>query len=132
MGGVCVPVSDQCASHNSAGDCASCYEGYNLENGRCVAAPVEKVSDEGCATWDWKNQVCLQCSEKWARGSDGLCVPVSDQCASHDESGACTSCYHGYNLEQGACVKAPIARPSDVGCGTWDWKNQVCLKCSEN
>ena len=129
---VCVPVSDKCASHNGNGACASCYEGYRLENGRCVEAPVQEVSDKGCASWDWKNQVCLKCAEKHVFGANGRCIDVSDQCASHDEFGACTSCYEGYNLDLGRCVEAPERKPSDVGCGSWDWKNQICLKCSEN
>ena len=24
------------------------------------------------------------------------------------------------------------AKPSDLGCATWDWNNQVCLACSKN
>lgn len=23
------------------------------------------------------------------------------------------------------------AKPSDLGCGKWDWDNQVCLSCSK-
>ena len=40
-------------------------------------------SDLGCKTWDWDNQVCLECSKNWISTKDG-CVPVNDHCAAHD------------------------------------------------
>lgn len=130
--GVCVPVSDQCKTFYSSGSCASCYAGYNLDNGKCVAAPIQKVADVGCATWDWKNQKCLQCSTNWVANNAGVCVPVSDQCSKWDSNGLCTLCYVGYNLVSGSCVAAPVEHVSDVGCATWDWKNKKCLQCSDN
>ena len=47
----------------------------------------------------------------------------------HDESGDCTRCYKGYDLIEGACVFSDFNNqgPSDLGCKTWDWDNQVCL-----
>jgi expansin (peptidoglycan-binding protein) len=128
--GVCVPVSDQCNTYNNAGACVTCYAGYNLSNGKCVLAPIQKVSDVGCATWDWNKQVCQQCSSNWVFNNNGVCVPVSDQCNTYDKSGACVTCYKGYNLVGGACVLAPIQQVSDVGCGSWDWNKQTCLQCS--
>ena len=59
---------------------------------------------------------------------------MSDKCASSDASGACLSCFKGYDLANGACSfsASNTAAPSDLGCGTWDWNNQVCLACSKN
>jgi hypothetical protein len=31
-------------------------------------------------------------------------VPVDDNCNSYADSGACTSCYPGYGLNEGVCV----------------------------
>ena len=132
INGKCTPVSDQCKTFDLSGACVSCYEGYNLNNGACELAPIEKVSDVGCGLWDWANRKCLRCSDNWVFNNNGICVPVSDQCKTFDGTGACVSCYEGYNLVQGACELAPIQEVSDVGCGLWDWKNQRCLRCSEN
>jgi hypothetical protein len=30
------------------------------------------------------------------------------------------------------CVKTPEQQVSDLGCATWDWDAQRCLKCSNN
>ena len=96
-----------------------------------MKAPIARPSDVGCGTWDWKNQVCLKCSENWVFNSNRVCVPVSDHCASHAEDGACTSCFEGYILSNGLCNLAAVEKVSDVGCGTWDWANRKCLECSE-
>jgi len=130
--GVCVPVSDQCNTFDISGNCVSCYLGYNLVSGKCVLAPIQKPTDAGCGTWDWKNKKCLQCSNNWVFNTQGVCVPVSDQCNTFDLSGNCVTCYLGYNLQNGKCVLAPIQNPTDAGCATWDWKNQKCLQCSNN
>ena len=130
--GVCVPVSDQCNTFDRSGKCVSCYKGYSLSNGKCVLIPVQSVSDVGCGLWDWNNQKCLQCSNNWVFNANGICVPVSDQCNTFDPKGKCVSCYTGYTLVDGVCVLGNIQSPSDLGCGTWDWKNQKCLQCSNN
>jgi hypothetical protein len=134
--GVCVPVSDLCASHDASGACLSCFVGYDLSNGQCVYSPSNnaKPADLGCKTWDWTNQKCLACSNNWVFNTKGACIPVSDLCASHDASGACLSCFVGYDLTNGQCVYSPSnnAKPADLGCKTWDWTNQKCLACSNN
>ena len=130
--GVCVPVSDQCKTFNPSGACVSCYKGYNLNNGACVLAPIEKPSDLGCALWNWDQKICLECSKHWVKNSQGVCTPVSDHCKMFNLAGQCTDCYDGYRLNNGVCELAPIEKPSDLGCGTWDWKNQKCLRCSNN
>jgi len=133
---VCVPVSDQCKAHADNGDCVACYKGYDLINGSCVfsASNNAKPADSGCKTWDWDNQVCLQCSDSWVFNANKTCVPVSDQCKTHADNGDCTDCYKGYDLKNGSCVFSDSnnAKPADLGCGSWDWNNQVCLKCSNN
>lgn len=89
-------------------------------------------TDLGCGLWDWNNQVCLKCSNGWTFNDKKACVPVSDQCKTHDDKGNCLTCYQGYDLNQGQCLfsSSNSAKPSDLGCATWDWNNQLCLKCS--
>ena len=133
---ICVPVADQCATNADNGDCLTCYKGYDLKDGKCLYSTSNnaKPADSGCATWDWDNQVCLACSKGWVFNSNKVCTPVSDQCASSDSNGKCLTCYKGYDLKEGACVYSAFnnAKPSDSGCATWDWDNQVCLACSKN
>ena len=38
---------------------------------------------KGYFNWDWDNQVCLSCSKDWTFNGDKKCVPVSDQCKTH-------------------------------------------------
>ena len=87
-------------------------------------APIEKPSDIGCRTWDWKNRRCLQCSEHFVFNNNGVCIPVSDQCKTNDLSGACTSCYKGYQVVVGKCERIPDEKPSDVGCALWNWDHK--------
>ena len=77
--------------------------------------------------------MCLQCSNGWTFNSNKVCTPVSDQCKAWDSKGLCTSCFKGYDLRNGNCVFSSFnnAKPSDSGCGKWDWDNQVCLECSK-
>ena len=133
--GLCVSVSSQCNTFDKAsGNCLTCFAGYDLFEGDCVYSPDNTMSppDLGCGTWDWKNLKCLACSNRWAFNDQGICVPVSDLCKEHNEAGACVACFKGYDLKEGKCLYSldNEMKPHDLGCGTWDWDNQVCLKCS--
>ena len=118
----------------SNGNCLTCFKGYDLKEGQCVFADSNNAHpvDLGCGLWDWDNQKCLKCSDKWAANADGVCVPVSDQCKANAANGDCSECYKGYDLKEGKCVFSDSnnAHPADLGCGLWDWDNQKCLKCS--
>lgn len=38
--------------------------------------------------------------------SNGQCLPVNDYCNDYDiNTGACTTCYQGFALQQGACYR---------------------------
>ena len=128
--GVCLPVSDHCREHDAAGACTSCYKGFSVIDGECVADEPQGPTDLGCKTWDWDNQVCLECSARWVQ-IDGVCVAISDNCREHDANAECTACYKGYSVVDGECVADEPQGPTDLGCKTWDWDNQVCLECSE-
>jgi len=102
--GVCTSVSALCNTFDkSSGSCLTCFAGYDLLNGECVDSPsnTAKPADLGCGEWDWKNQKCLACSNRWAFNNDKVCVPVSDQCSTSDNAGKCLSCYSGYDLKDG-------------------------------
>lgn len=48
-------------------------------------------------------------------------------------NGACTSCFKGYDLNNGVCeVSTKNIGPSDLGCAEWNWDNQICIACSRN
>lgn len=65
------------------------------------------------------------------KGSNGLCTNVNADCNTWDRlTGSCLSCYKGYALTNGVCVKSDQEGPKDQGCKTWDWDRQVCLECS--
>ena len=125
--GVCVPQSDFCSAFGANGVCTACYKGYQLINGNCQLSQQTGPTDLGCKTWDWDNQRCLECSQRWVFGSNGVCVPVSDTCATFSSNGVCTACYKGYQLINGNCQLSQQNGPSDLGCRTWDWDNQRCL-----
>jgi hypothetical protein len=100
-------------------------------NGNCVYSPSNTAAptDPGCNTW--VNGVCTQCSYLWTFNSNNVCIPVSDQCKTNNGA-LCTSCFNGYVLVNGTCQLSPLntAIPTDAGCHTWDWANQVCQQCS--
>lgn len=103
---ICVPVSDLCKSAESSGLCASCYRGYDLLNGACVFSASNNIrpSDLGCYDWDWNNNICLTCSRGWAFNANKVCVAVSDLCKTVGLTGACTTCFKGYDLLNGVCT----------------------------
>ena len=131
---VCIPVNDNCATFNTAGVCSACYRGYTLNNGVCSLSQTEVTgpTDLGCRTWDWNNQICLECSVRFIFNANKVCVPVNDFCASYNNNGVCLTCYKGYSLNNGVCSlsQTEITGPTDLGCRRWNWDNQVCLECS--
>ena len=64
--GLCVPVDSFCSKFDRINIlCTACYKGYNLNKGVCVLAKNNEPNDIGCKVWDWDNQKCLQCSQRW-------------------------------------------------------------------
>lgn len=132
---ICTAYSSQCKTISNSGLCISCFKGYDLIDGNCVfsASNTAKPADLGCSNWNWDSQICLKCSKNWVFNSFGICVPVNDLCSTWSDAGLCTSCYKGYDLVNGTCVfsSSNTAKPSDLGCGNWDWNNQICISCSK-
>lgn len=133
--GICTLVNDHCKTWDRlTGDCLTCFDGYDLNNGSCVFSPSNNASpsDPGCKSW--VNGACKECSKNWVFNAKDVCIPVSDLCKSSDNTGNCVTCYKGYDLVNGSCLYSPSnnAKPQDGGCASWDWDNAVCLACSNN
>ena len=93
-----MPLDDNCQNFDAAANCIQCYKGYDLINGICVFSTSNTAapSDLGCKTWDWDNQICLECSFRWRFNSEGVCVALDDNCEQFDDNGVCVQCYRGY------------------------------------
>jgi hypothetical protein len=139
---VCVQVSDLCASYNgTSGWCLTCYNGYRLNDGVCVPLPTGQLPDPGCR--NYSNGRCLECSQNWVINGNSVCVPVSDQCQTHNgTTGWCLTCYGGYSLADVLAANGSVINricnvtyPNDValtnpGCKTFE--NGACVACSKN
>lgn len=96
----CVAVSDQCKTwDDTTAACTSCYDGWTLADGACT---VGGGGDNGGG--DNGGETPSECPFRTVK-IDGKCVAVSDQCKTWDEAtAACTSCYEGWTLADGACT----------------------------
>ena len=127
--GICCKVHPQCRVFNQdVGICEQCYQGYGLNNGTCVIITPGNMINPGCQQYDGNNN-CLKCSVRFAPNADGVCIPVSDNCRTWDEAnGNCLSCYAGYVLDQGQCIRDPnpFIPAENSLCKTFD-ASKVCL-----
>lgn len=127
VSGVCTQSDPLCKSYDSAsGSCLSCYNGYSLANGKCIAN-TSAPSDQLCAVWN--GAVCAQCSP-FSYFSAGVCTQVNPQCKTFNSfNGACTSCYAGYVLSSGAC-NAAASQLTDLLCAVW--RGPLCVQCAQS
>lgn len=65
---------------------------------------------------------CQQCAQKYYKGANNRCMPVSPLCQTNNVAGQCTSCFQGYSLRNGKCE---VTLPSDPNC-----KTQEISRCS--
>lgn len=120
--GVCCEVQGTCEQFNALeGICEVCYEGYSVQDGKCVQDDKTTSENIGCAIWN--AGTCTQCSKRWYFNQDNVCVPVSDLCSAwNSDSGACESCYYGYIVVDGVCEvndDTSIVPESNLLCKTW-------------
>lgn len=88
----------------NTGDCASCYSGYSLDKNKvCQKSNIANVNPL-CSLWD--QNICIKCSQGSYFGNNGLCIIVDSSCKTTNlNTGACTSCYSGYQLDSSSkCV----------------------------
>jgi hypothetical protein len=81
---------------------------------------------------EYVNGQCTKCSFRFVRASDGVCEPVNPLCATWDLSGACLTCYPGYEICENGCIMTESCAPE----GTYDPNcrntvNGVCQQCSQ-
>lgn len=112
--GTCQSVSPLCREYNpSNGACTSCYPGYTVNGTTCVVGSVN--NDVNCRTF--QNDVCTACYNGFFLNANGLCAQVSPLCRTfNNATGACTSCYPGYEISGDNCVEA---RSRDPNCKTF-------------
>jgi hypothetical protein len=128
---VCVQADTQCKTFDQTyGNCLSCYSGYYLDSGQCLqsynAPNNTQPSDLLCAKWS--NGICIQCSQT-AYFRNGICTQSDALCKTFSQTnGNCLSCYSGYNLSYGTCVKAATG-PTDLLCAKFS--NGVCTQCAQ-
>jgi hypothetical protein len=126
--GICTLVSPLCMTFDSAsGNCLSCYQGYSLNAGSCVASNATGPSDPFCQKF-LTADICSQCSSRYYIGSSGLCVEVNPLCHEYDQTtGSCLTCFPGFALSQGNCSIA-ASTITDPNCKTWNGPN--CIACA--
>lgn len=121
--GKCAVVNPLCKDYNpNSGACTLCYPGYAVSGNTCI---VGSNADPNCKTSDGSN--CNACITGFYLQSN-KCYQVSPLCKTFDQfSGACTSCYNGYDLVAANCV---ISTTKDKNCKSFDTANtNFCRQC---
>ena len=122
--GKCVPVNPLCKDHNLRGECTECYRGYEINSGKCV---IESPKDPNCKTSN--GNFCVECYQGfyYSQG-DRACKRLNPLCkTSNLATGACLTCYPGYNLNQrtGQCE----VFFKDPNCLQFNLNN-ICMECA--
>lgn len=101
---------------NNTGNCLSCFNGYILQGPTCVlSSPSINQGGNNCR--NWTNGRCYECSRRFYM-NNGQCLPVNDYCNDYDlNTGACTTCYQGFVLQQGACYRTIATTAPQIGQG---------------
>jgi len=106
--------------------CVDCYEGYCLHDGKCVLEEQPEV-DVHCV--QYAHGVCTKCVNRYFL-SHGACTAVNPLCKTFNSAGACESCWSGFSLNDGDCIKNKVA-PSIIGCSEVNKNGFVCDKCNK-
>jgi len=73
----------------------------------------------------------MKCSVGYFFQNNGLCGVVSSDCKTHDiATGGCLSCYLGFSLINGECIKGNDTSVIDPNCASF--VSGACVKCSKN
>ncbi len=150
----CKKCHESCKTCNSEkeNDCTTCYIGYKLIDGKCIKMNCYsscKECDE--ESNDENNQHCLSCqNNKFFQEDNNNCI---DKClngyyeenssckkchkscktCNSEKENDCTTCYIGYKLIDGKCIKMncyPSCKECDEESN--DENNQHCLSCQNN
>ena len=100
-------LSPGCGGCQSNGDCATCVDGFELQDGQCVEQKPRMlvgpcVKDQDCDSNICKGSFCC---------TNYKCTDPNCQHASHH--GECARCRQGFRLDETmmACVKVPLSVP---------------------
>lgn len=115
------------------GNCASCYEGYVVDDTSCSMASPDNI-DVNCKNWANANKKkCVECyTGFYIDAAAGLCTAFDPTCKESDTSnGACKSCYGGYILASGKCnPTTPLpGQNADPFCVKLD--GMTCTECNK-
>lgn len=74
-------VSPDCRTHDEKnGNCLSCFDGYELESGRCNKTNQDwRLKNPLCSQWG-AGGVCQKCATRTYRNKEGMCVQVDPNC----------------------------------------------------
>ena len=124
--GKCLVANPLCKDFDiSNGRCTACYVGFENIDGNCVVKDEQDPRDANCAEW-LDEEICLRCADRAVFDANGICTFVSVDCDGYDPIfGSCTSCYSGFDLIGGNCVRSE----TESACLERDEYN-LCVKCS--
>ena len=114
--GICTLLDSNCKEYQSQTSiCKACYDGYTLENGFCVKAAIQAVSDPNCNSFE--NGVCTKCSSGFYFNEKRFCTKIDDSCKAFNFIRLrCMECYSGYQLNSaGECIKF-VEEVTDINC----------------
>lgn len=126
---MCGLVNSNCKTFDAvSGNCLTCYLGFSLSGGSCVAGNSSSSAiDPNCAAF--AAGACVRCSKNFYFDVNGTCVAVNPLCQTFDPSnGNCLSCYQSYVLSSGSCVPDVNGTNSDPNCASW--LSGVCISCA--
>ena len=101
----CQLTNPLCRTINDSGDCTSCYSGYVISGVTCLL----DVNAESSFCAEMIEDICVRCASRTFLNSIGQCEKVSEDCRTYNDfDGQCLSCYSGFALKTGKCVKDTI------------------------
>jgi len=75
---------------------------------------TDGFNDPFCAVFDQKSGDCISCICRGYFDSNGRCKAIDDLCQTWNiNTGECTSCYRGYELNNGTCTAIEFYVPGN-------------------